>query len=188
MCLRESGFLYGPNRRSPLGLPAAAWIRANPLGGGMSEAAVLTVSEPLPSPGPSASRASARRGVAWRTRVPYLLTALLIGVPCIWPHHIQSDDLSSHLYNAWLVNQVEAGRLKGLYVVPQFTNVLFDRLLSFLLLKSGSVVVTERIAVLGAVQIFFWGCFMLASTAARRRAWNIAPFLVLLTYGGVLRM
>jgi hypothetical protein len=154
----------------------------------MSEAAVLTVSEPLPSPGPSASRGSARRGVAWRTAARYLLTAVLIGVPCFWQHHIQANDLSSHLYNAWLVNQVEAGQLKGLYVVRQFTNVLFDRILSFLLLKSGSVVATERIAVLAAVQIFFWGCFMLASTVARRRAWSVAPFLALLSYGAIFRL
>jgi hypothetical protein len=154
----------------------------------MSAAAVLTVSEPLPSPGPSASGGSARRGVAWRTAVTYLVTAVLIGVPCFWQPHIQANDLSSHLYNAWLVNQVEAGQLKGLYVVRQFTNVLFDRLLSFLLLKTGSVVATERIAVLAAVQIFFWGSFMLASTVARRRAWSVAPFLALLSYGAVFRM
>jgi len=154
----------------------------------MSGAGQLTVSEPLRSAGPSASRASAQRRIAWPIPAPYLLSAALISVPCFWQHHIQAGDLPSHLYNTWLVNQVKAGQLNGLYVVPQFTNVLFDRLLSLLLLKSESVAVTERIAVLAAVQIFFWGCFMLASTVARRPAWSIAPFLALLTYGAVFRM
>ncbi len=154
----------------------------------MSTGAVLTISEPLPSPVPSASPVSVQRRVAWRTPAAYLLTAVLISVPCFWQPHIQAGDLSSHLYNAWLVNQVEAGQLNGLYVVPQFTNVLFDRLLSFLLLKSGSAIVTERIAVLVAIQIFFWSCFTLASTLARRRAWSIVPFLALLTYGAIFRL
>jgi hypothetical protein len=124
---------------------------------------------------------------ASRQAAIYVILALLISIPCFWQPHIQADDLSSHLYNAWLVNQVEAGQLKGLYIVPQFTNVLFDHLLSFLL-KSGSVVFTERVAVLIAVQIFFWGCFALVSTIARRRVWTVVPFLALLTYGAVFRM
>lgn len=154
----------------------------------MTGAGQLTVSEPLRSAGPSALRASAQRRVARPIPVRYLLSAALISVPCFWQHHIQAGDLSSHLYNAWLVNQAKAGQLNGLHVVLQFTNVLFDRLLSFLLMKSGSVVVAERIAVLVAVQIFFGGCFVLASTVARRPAWSIAPFLALLTYGAVFRM
>jgi hypothetical protein len=133
----------------------------------------------------STKTARPRRG--WQAVASYILAALLISIPCFWQPHIQANDLSSHLYNAWLVNQVEAGQLKGLYIVPQFTNVLFDHLLSFLL-KSGSVVFTERVAVLIAVQIFFWGCFALVSTVARRRAWTIIPFLALLTYGAVFRM
>src|SRR5262249_52769830 len=123
--------------------------------------------------------ASSRRHSRWRIAV-FAVVSLGISIPCVWRPHIQADDLSSHLYNAWLVNQVSAGQLPGLYLVPQFTNVLFDHLLS-LLMKSGSVVLTERIAVLAAVQVFFWGCFFLASVVAGRAAWTIAPFLALLT-------
>src|SRR5215470_11005952 len=73
------------------------------------------------------------------------LAAILLSVPCFWQPRIQADDLSSHLYNAWLANLAAAGRLPGLYTVPQFTNVLFDHLLS-LLLKSGSVAFAEHTA------------------------------------------
>jgi hypothetical protein len=117
----------------------------------------------------------------------YFAAALLLAVPCVWQQHVQASDLSSHLYNAWLVNRVAAGALKGLYVVPQYTNVLFDLLLSSLL-KSFSVVSAERIAVISAVQIFFWGCFALVSATGARPAWQWTPLLALLTYGAVFRM
>jgi hypothetical protein len=116
-----------------------------------------------------------------------VIVSVLIGLPCIWQQHIQAGDLSSHLYNAWLVNQVSAGHLPGLYVAPQFTNVLFDHLLS-LLLRTGSVVFAERVAVLLAVQVFFWGCFRLASVTAQRSAWTVAPFLAMAAYGAVFRL
>lgn len=133
-------------------------------------------------------RQACRRSGGWRRSLAfYAIVSLLIGIPCIWQQHIQANDLSSHLYNAWLVNQVSTGHLHGLYVVPQFTNVLFDHLLT-LLMKTGSVAITERVAVLVAVQVFFWGCFAFASTVTGRPAFTVAPFLALLTYGATFRM
>ncbi len=117
----------------------------------------------------------------------YFAAAVLLAVPCLWQQHIQGSDLPSHLYNAWLANRVAAGALPGLSVVPQQTNVLFDLALSWLL-KSCSVVSTERIAVVSAVQIFFWGCFALVSATGGRPAWRRAPLLALLAYGAVFRM
>jgi hypothetical protein len=126
-------------------------------------------------------------GSGFRRHFRYAIVSLLIGIPCLWQRYIQAGDLSSHLYNAWLVSEVSVGRLPGLYIAPQFTNVLFDHLLS-LLLQTGSVVFAERVAVLAATQIFFWGCFTLASAAAGRPAWTAAPYLALLTFGAVFRM
>ena len=122
-----------------------------------------------------------------RRFAPYAIVSLLIAIPCVWQPHIQAGDLSSHLYNAWLANLVSAGQLPGLYLAPQFTNVLFDYLLSFLM-KSGSVLVAERVAVLLAVQVFYWGSFRLASVVAGRLAWTAAPFLALAAYGAVFRI
>src|SRR5260370_37782562 len=105
----------------------------------------------LSETGPARDRALETRLIpkipASRQAAIYVILALLISIPCFWQPHIQADDLSSHLYNAWLVNQVQAGQLQGLFVVRQFTNVLFDHLLSFLL-NRGSLVFTERVAVL----------------------------------------
>lgn len=120
-------------------------------------------------------------------RRTYGLVSILIGIPCVWQRHIQAGDLSSHLYNAWLVNQVSDGQLPGLYIVPQFTNVLFDYLLSFLM-RLGGPLIAEKVAVLLAVEIFFWGCFTFASVMADRPAWNAAPFLAIAAYGAVFRM
>jgi hypothetical protein len=122
-----------------------------------------------------------------RRALLYILTAFLLAIPCFWQPHIQADDLSSHLYNAWLVSEVQAGHLPGLYVVPQYTNVLFDHLLSFLM-KSGGTMLTERVSVLIAIEIFFWGSFALVSALAGQRNWAIVPFLAILTYGAVFRL
>ncbi|HYL34533.1 MAG TPA: hypothetical protein VEV17_01325, partial [Bryobacteraceae bacterium] len=143
----------------------------------------MTVTEPRVA-GPELERPRIAR---IRKLAPYFLAAVLLSIPCVWQRHIQAADLPSHLYNAWLANQAAAGLLKGLYVVPQYTNVVFDLMLSWLL-QSGSVVLAERVAVLTAVQIFFWGCFALVSAAGGRPAWRAAPILVLLTYGAMFRM
>lgn len=117
----------------------------------------------------------------------YLALALAIAIPCVWQSRIQANDLSSHLYNAWLANEVSAGHLQGLYIVPQLSNIFFDQLLS-LLMKSGSTAFTEHAAVLIAVQIFFWGCFTFVSVVSKRPAWDLSPCLALLAYGAVFRM
>src|SRR6202034_2313740 len=142
--------------------------------------AQLPLDRPLNRKVPSQVRSAGRVAL-------YFAVALLLAVPCVWTQHVQASDLSSHLYNAWLTNLATAGATKGLYVVPQYSNVLFDFALSWLL-KSFSVVSTERIAVIAAVQIFFWGCFALVSATGRRPAWQCAPLLALLTYGAVFRM
>lgn len=143
----------------------------------------MTVSQPH-TRGPASV---VSRSLPFPKFAPYLATAILVAIPSVWQQHIQADDLSSHLYNAWLGNQAAAGALPGLYVVPQYTNVLFDLLLSSLV-KSGSVILTERVAVVLAAQIFFWGCFALVSAAGRRPAWTMTPFLGLLSYGAIFRM
>ena len=122
-----------------------------------------------------------------RIAAPYFAAAVMLAVPCVWQQHIQASDLSSHLYNAWLANRAADGALTGLSVVPQYTNVLFDFLLSWLL-KHFSVDLTERIAVISAVQIFFWGSFAMVSATSAKPAWGFSPLLALLAYGAVFRM
>jgi hypothetical protein len=111
-----------------------------------------------------------------------LATSVLVLVPCFWHREIVASDLGSHLYNAWLVQLIRHGQAPGLWIASQYTNVLFD----FLLSGFGSIFglrIGEKIAVSIAVLIFFWGIFALVSAATRRAPWVLTPCIALFTYG-----
>src|SRR5579872_942449 len=108
-------------------------------------------------------------------------------LPCWWQSRIQAGDLGSHIYNAWLAQLIREGRAPGLAVVPQFTNVLFDLMLSGLLALFGAGA-AQRIAVIAAVLVFVWGAFAFVSKVAGRRAWDMLPMLAVLAYGWVFHM
>src|SRR5580658_9064723 len=109
----------------------------------------------------------------------YILASILVLLPCFWQARIQAGDLSSHIYNSWLAQLTEAGKLPGLVVVNQATNMLFDRLLSGLFGALGPDL-AQRIAVSIAVLIFVWGAFAFVSAACGRRAWSLLPCLAML--------
>ena len=104
-----------------------------------------------------------------------------------WGTHIQAGDLSSHIYNSWLAQLVEASKLPGLVVAGQATNVLFDLMLGGLFRSLGPDL-AQRIAVSVAVLIFIWGAFAFASAASGKRAWPVLPVIVMLAYGYVFHM
>jgi hypothetical protein len=113
--------------------------------------------------------------------------SLIVLIPCFWQHEIASDDLASHVYNAWLVQLIRQGRAPGLWIAPLKTNLLFDWLLSGL----GSLVglrVAEKLAVSLAVLIFFWGIFALVSAATRRAPWFLLPCMAVVAYGWTFYM
>jgi hypothetical protein len=109
---------------------------------------------------------------------------LLLLVPCFWQRRLQASDLSSHIYNAWLAQLIQDGQAKGLAIVPQTTNVLFDWLLSALLTAFGAEA-AQRIAVSLAVLIFTWGAFALVGVVSQQRPWHLMPALAMLSYGWV---
>src|SRR5262249_3287522 len=82
---------------------------------------------------------------------------------------------------------IRGGRVPGLVIVRQATNVLFDLLLSWLFRLSGADA-AQRVAVSLAVLTFAWGAFSLASTVTGRRAWHVMPFIAMLAYGWVFHM
>src|SRR5215469_15012712 len=96
------------------------------------------------------------------TRGFYVLVSLLVLLPCYWQPRVQAGDLSSHIYNAWLVQLVESGRAQGLTVVSQTTNILFDLMLSGLFKVFGAEA-AQRISVSVAVLTFVWGAFAFIS-------------------------
>ena len=109
------------------------------------------------------------------------MTSLLI-VPCLWQPHIQAGDLSSHLYNAWLASEIPHGRIDGFEIVPVWTNVLTDWMLTAAIPIAGTRG-AERIVAVPAVILFFWGSFFLLNAVMGRRPWSFCPVLALFTYG-----
>lgn len=115
----------------------------------------------------------------------------LVLVPCFWHPRIVACDLGSHVYNAWLAQLIRRGQAPGLWIAHQWTNVLFDLLLSFFGAIFGlgtGLHAAERITVSACVLIFFWGTFALVSAATRRAPWFLTPVIALVTYGYTFHM
>lgn len=110
------------------------------------------------------------------------LISLLLLAPCFWHRRIEAGDIPSHTYNAWLAHLIHAGQAPSLYIVPRWNNILADVLLE----KIGALVgyvVAERIVVVAAVLIFFWGAFALIATVNQRPPWTLVPAIAIVTYG-----
>lgn len=63
--------------------------------------------------------------------------SVLLLVPCVWQAHIESTDLATHVYNAWLARLIPTQQLPGLWMNHQVTNVVFDYLLTCLRQATG---------------------------------------------------
>lgn len=122
-------------------------------------------------------------GTFVRRHWPKLLSiSVVLLAPCFWHSHIEAGDLGSHVYNAWLAQEIEQGRAPGLSIASQRQNVLFDWSLS----RLGSLVglrVAERACVAAAVLLFFWSAVALLGAAGGRAVWSLMPCVAMLTYG-----
>ena len=110
-------------------------------------------------------------------------SALLL-VPCIWLPRIESLDLCSHIYNAWLARLITEQHIPGLWIARQSTNILFDNLLTLLMTAFGPVV-AQRILVSVSALLFFWSSFVLVAALSDRRPWFLLPCLAVLSYGRI---
>jgi hypothetical protein len=160
----------------------------------MSAKRVRPVSKTTPAPAVAPQPVSApppewvaRLAALGRSPLAYILASIPVLLPCYWQARIQAGDLSSHVYNSWLAQLIEAGKLPGLVVANQATNVLFDGILSALFRALGPDL-GQRIAVSIAVLTFVWGAFAFVSAAAGRRAWSLLPCIAILAYGFVFHM
>ena len=94
--------------------------------------------------------------------------------------------MRSHAYNAWLAQLIERGQAPGLWIAHQWSNVLFDQLLSTLA-KYVVLQGAERVATAISVLVFFWGGFAFVSALAGRWAWFLTPILAAISYGWTLQ-
>jgi hypothetical protein len=108
-------------------------------------------------------------------------------IPCFWHRHIEAGDLPSHTFNAWLATLIQQGRAPGLYLAPQWYNILFDLLLlysaKFLGFAAG-----PKIVVAICVLIFFWGVFSFVAVVSDRPPWLLTPCTAMLAYGYTFNM
>jgi len=136
--------------------------------------------------------AAAKADNAWlsalkRSRWLYVLVSVLLLAPCYWQPRIEAGDLSSHIYNAWLAQLIESGKIQGLQIVGQTTNILFDLMLTGLL-KTVGAGAAQHIAVSLSALIFIWGAFVFAKVVSGRDPWAMLPCIAILAYGWVFHM
>jgi hypothetical protein len=140
--------------------------------------------------GPVAGTESGARpqsAVARHTVAIYAALSVLLLIPCYWQPRLQAGDLSSHIYNAWLAQLIESGRVTGLSIAGQTTNLLFDLILGVLYRVVG-MGASQHIAVSIAVLVFVWGAFAFVSKVAGHRPWHILICIAMLAYGWVFHM
>src|ERR1035437_1171798 len=117
----------------------------------------------------------------------YIALSIFLLAPVYWQSRVQAGDLSSHIYNSWLIQLIETGRTQGLVIVSQTTNILFDLMLGGLFRLFGAEL-AQRISVSVAVLVFVWGAFRFVSVAGGRPAWHLLPCIAMLAYGWVFHM
>jgi len=114
--------------------------------------------------------------------VKAVMISLALLVPCFWHRGLLMGDLGSHLYNAWLGQLIRNGQAPGLWVAPQWTNVLFDLMLTALV-NLLPILLAGRVAVYLASMVFFWGAFSFISAVHQRPVWSLVPALAVITFG-----
>ena len=113
-----------------------------------------------------------------------ILVSVLVVIPCVWLPQIESFDLCSHIYNAWLSRLITEQHLPGLWIARQSTNIFFDHLLAWFITPLGPVL-AQRVAVGASVLLFFWSSFVLVSVISGKRPWFLLPCLAILSYGRI---
>ncbi len=119
--------------------------------------------------------------------IAILLFSVVLLIPCLWQSRIQSADLSSHVYNAWLASLIQRGAAPGLWISAQSNNVLFDLMLDWLFVHVGPDL-AQRLAVSLSVLVFGWGAILFIFRLADQRPpsrnwWFAAPCVAMLAYG-----
>lgn len=131
-----------------------------------------------------ALRLDRRQPAGW---VPIAIFSALL-IPCFWQSRIQSADLGSHIYNAWLAAQIHGGTIHGLRIASQSNNILFDLLLEGLLTRVGANA-AQAIAVALCVLIFTTGAIAFVSRLGGRANWWLTvPSVAMLAYGFIFHI
>lgn len=146
----------------------------------MSSATIESISDDIQDS--STSAVNQALGFLRKRWLSVLLISALVLIPCFWHRRIEAGDLGSHTYNAWLATLVAQGKAPGLYLAPQWNNILVDSALTRLGTAFGFIV-AEKIVVPVCVLFFFWGAFAFIAAATLRPPWFVAPAIAMISYG-----
>src|SRR3954465_9695814 len=108
------------------------------------------------------------------------IASLLVVIPCVWQREVGVGDFPSHIYNAWLATLIKQGKLPGMVLAHQNTNVLVDLALVWLL-KHCTLEMTQSIVLAGSALVFFWGVFFLVRAVRGKAPWALAPMIAIVT-------
>jgi hypothetical protein len=126
--------------------------------------------------------ASSQERITLQRGVVGLLLSVVLILPCFWQSRIQSIDLSSHIYNAWLATLINRNEAPGLWISHQSNNVLFDYMLTWLLSRVGAAA-AQKTAVSFCVLVFAWGAMIFISRGWPRNRWFVFPSVMTLSFG-----
>jgi hypothetical protein len=115
------------------------------------------------------------------------IVSLLIVLPLFCLPRLLAGDFPSHVYNAWLTNQIHRGQLPGLEISSKTSNIAADVLLSALL-RTSNVYLAEHIVAAFTILILFWGAFKIVRAISGRDPLRLAPLIAILVYGFVFQM
>lgn len=108
-------------------------------------------------------------------------------IPFLLLPSFPSGDLHSHVYNAWLVPQIERAELPGLRIVPMWTNTLVDRAL-VMLLRVASPRWCEAIVLIVLAHLSTWSAFLCCRALSRRACWEWLPIVTVVGLGWTFHM
>jgi len=123
----------------------------------------------------------------WKSVLVRAATSAALIVPCFWQPSIPSQDLSSHVYNVWLAQQIREHKPPNLEVRVQPTNILFDLLLEQSIAWFGFEF-GPKLVMAVLVLVFFWAAFAFVRAAGTTHPLVFGPLLAMGAYGWVFYM
>jgi hypothetical protein len=136
---------------------------------------------------PSPPQVQTARKTGVRVVLPGILAGGLLLLPVFWVERVQTIDLASRSYNAWLAQLIRQGELPGLTLEPLLVNAVFEYAFD-LLLGWLTFPMAERMSMGAMLLVFGVGAGLWLRQAAGRLRWELVPLLVVAAHGVVTQV
>lgn len=118
----------------------------------------------------------------WKALGAFGFISTAVVLPILAHRHAGFGDFPSHVYNAYLSIQIEDGRAPGFWLAHRHSNVLTDWCLAWLM-RHVTLTYADKLVLIAAVLIFFWGALAFIRAIAGRVSWCLLPLVAMLCYG-----